>query len=211
MVNLDEELLMATKKEAVFRIKATLFLGADVNTRDSEGWTPLIHAMQKRNIEIMRLLLKKGADPNIKSDSNSTALMYAAWELQKDFVKLLIENGADVFYASSNGFTRIREVITEVAGENPNLLKPEEKMAITIFQKEYDKISLSERPKVIMALRMLVNKKVLTPDKARVIMQKIEGMWRNQKAGSQMQNQNLRKKLREKPDKKNSRKLNKAF
>lgn len=48
------------------RIKAALKAGANVNARDSQGWTALLHAADKGDSQIIELLMKAGADPSVK-------------------------------------------------------------------------------------------------------------------------------------------------
>ncbi len=54
-----------------------LKLGADINTRDNNGDTPLFMAAYgNKNPEVIKALLKYGADVNIRDDSGKTALEY---------------------------------------------------------------------------------------------------------------------------------------
>jgi ankyrin repeat protein len=69
--------------------------GADVNERDSDGWTPLMYAAQKGRPEVVKLLLEKGADPNTRRKDGSTAFMDAIGGAQVDTIRLLLDKGAD--------------------------------------------------------------------------------------------------------------------
>ncbi|KAF7919271.1 hypothetical protein EAE99_008573 [Botrytis elliptica] len=63
----DTALLIATKRSSGF-VEDLLKNGADPNSQDSEGKTPLIHAasMETQSTEIISLLLEHAADPTIK-------------------------------------------------------------------------------------------------------------------------------------------------
>lgn len=81
--------------------KFLLDLGADVNTRDYSGSTPLMLAIYADHLTIARALLDRGADVNRKSDCHClhrewTALMFAAWYGRTDIVRPLLDKGADI-------------------------------------------------------------------------------------------------------------------
>ncbi len=65
--------------------------GADVNTTDATGRTPLMFAQPK----YIGALLAAGAQINAQDDDGETALMKAAGSADIDKVKVLLENGAD--------------------------------------------------------------------------------------------------------------------
>ena len=73
---------------------AMLASGADVNTKDDKGITPLMYAAWVGSPAAMKLLLDKGADPNLTNSNGSTALMLSVTEPAKG--KMLLERGADV-------------------------------------------------------------------------------------------------------------------
>lgn len=49
----------------------------DVNSQDSEGKTPLMRALEIKDLKIMQLLMKKNPDLTLKSKENKTILDYA--------------------------------------------------------------------------------------------------------------------------------------
>jgi len=52
-----------------------LDLGADPNIASSEGWPPLLIAIDRNNVELSRMLLAKGADPNATVDGSSALVV----------------------------------------------------------------------------------------------------------------------------------------
>jgi hypothetical protein len=80
-------------------VKQHLDAGMDVNTKDDDGDTPLIHAAsmmyRAENKEIVELLITKGADVNAENFF-CTSMHYAAHSGHKEIVELLIANGANV-------------------------------------------------------------------------------------------------------------------
>src|SRR5574337_844034 len=73
-----EKLIEASKSGATEKVKSLLAEGADVNTRDQDGWTALMHASWHGHSGISGMLLNKGADVNAKASDGETALMRAA-------------------------------------------------------------------------------------------------------------------------------------
>ncbi|KAL4926755.1 ankyrin repeat domain-containing protein [Aspergillus undulatus] len=82
--------------------------GAQIDVRDSLGWTPLMSASHNGNVGVMRKLLSHGADPNAHDDNHNTPLLFA---LSGDFeaitVPVLLEHGADVNQPDDEGLTAI--------------------------------------------------------------------------------------------------------
>lgn len=82
-----------------FALVATFLLdhGAQVNTLDADGYSPLSFAAEKKHPDIVRLLLARGAD-------GGNALVMMARTKQIDTLNLLIESGVD-----ANATPRVKE------------------------------------------------------------------------------------------------------
>ena len=65
--------------------------GANVNTKDSRGTTPLMYAAAVGSPEIMRQLIAAGADVNARNSFEATALMWCTNNREK--VRLLSKRG----------------------------------------------------------------------------------------------------------------------
>jgi hypothetical protein len=70
--------------------------GANINIRDSDGFTPLIKAMIGRHFEIVRYLVERGADVNFGDKDGRTPLIYASSNGNLDMVKYFVENRANL-------------------------------------------------------------------------------------------------------------------
>lgn len=65
---------------------------ANLNIQDKGGYTALMYAAAKGNIEIVEILLKNGADKNLKTAKENTALYFAEKNNFSNIVKLLNSN-----------------------------------------------------------------------------------------------------------------------
>ena len=82
--------------------------GANVNSCDNYGWTPLHTASRSGNFHIAQLLLNKGADVNARNADNQTPLALASAENGGvEVLCLLIESGADLNSSDDKGWTSL--------------------------------------------------------------------------------------------------------
>ncbi|XP_040901344.1 B-cell lymphoma 3 protein homolog [Toxotes jaculatrix] len=70
--------------------------GADINVMDiKSGHSPLMHAVEGNNTDMVHFLIENGCDVNGQSYSGNTALHSACGRGQVDTVRLLLKSGAD--------------------------------------------------------------------------------------------------------------------
>ena len=94
------QLLSSINANHIELLKLLITAGADVDSTDKNGWTPLLSAAYNGNSDCVEQLLKAGADVN-KSNSKKTPLILAAEYGHCDCVEQLLKAGADVNKANS--------------------------------------------------------------------------------------------------------------
>jgi ankyrin repeat protein len=92
----SDDLVFAVKLGDVVEINRLLDNGADVNSQNKNGITPLIAAAFYGNLEVAKILLARGAVVNMYGASDDPALVAAIMQDQKRMADFLINNGADV-------------------------------------------------------------------------------------------------------------------
>lgn len=94
-------------------INFLLSLGADVNTKDEDGWTPLLQAALKNDELAVRTLLASGADVNARCECPGyyhggwSALMLAAQGQSSGIIKILLNAGAHINARDNEGQTAL--------------------------------------------------------------------------------------------------------
>jgi ankyrin repeat protein len=75
--NWDDELFVAALIGDLIKVQTLLENGANPNTKDNNGWTPLHWAAFKDYVDVVRVLLERGADPWIADNGGHIPLDYA--------------------------------------------------------------------------------------------------------------------------------------
>ena len=109
---LNYELLRAATEGNVETAKSLIDKGADVNTQNTLGWTPLHAAIWNSRQQMVEMLIENKADINKTNHKGEASLYFAAEKGQRSIVEMLIANGADINIVSNenkNALTIARE------------------------------------------------------------------------------------------------------
>ena len=96
MKNINEQLSDASKFYNIKEIKKLISRGADIDSKDKEGYTPLILSISDGYFDIVELLLNNGADINLPDNRDRTPLMHALMYNKLHITELLLKRGADI-------------------------------------------------------------------------------------------------------------------
>jgi ankyrin repeat protein len=94
----DAPLFHAARAGDAAQVRSLIAGGAGIDTRDTNGTTPLIAAASGNHVHVAGILIEAGADVNAKDDSEQSAFLIATSEVGDD-PRLLVrtlEAGADV-------------------------------------------------------------------------------------------------------------------
>jgi quinoprotein dehydrogenase-associated probable ABC transporter substrate-binding protein len=111
--DLSQELSNAINASDIERIKFLVEKGADVNTPDPQGWTPLQNAARQRKDAVIAALIDLGADPNLHADDGMTPLVAAIMRDHVPSVKVLLEKGANIEQPGPEGFRPLALAIAD--------------------------------------------------------------------------------------------------
>ena len=88
-------------------LHASLEAGADINRLDKQGWTALMHAVNKGNVLIVEALVEAGADLDVRAADGATALFMSAVLGDPQIVAQLMKAGADISVQGPRGKTAV--------------------------------------------------------------------------------------------------------
>ena len=106
-LTIEEALIKAAANGYQRVMKLLVNAGADPNTRDENGKTPLDWAAEMEHQEAVKLLVEMGADPNARNEYGYTPLHWAARNGHQKAVKFLVDAGADPKAKDKNGQTSL--------------------------------------------------------------------------------------------------------
>lgn len=113
-------LMVASSSEAA---EILLNNGAEIEARDSNGWTALVLAVQAGRLDVAQLLLKRGADIQARDNHGRTVLMHAAWLGQPEMVRFLLDKGVDINAKDDSGNTALSYAARQKHPEVMDLLR----------------------------------------------------------------------------------------
>jgi len=93
--NISNILINSIQNGDFKKVNSLVMAGANVNTENLFGLTPLLAAIKNKNINIIKLLLQNKADVN-KATNDLTPLKFSIMIENKDIVELLMSNGAQI-------------------------------------------------------------------------------------------------------------------
>ena len=88
-------------------LRSALLAGAEVNTRDQRGWTPLMHAANQGYSLMVPPLVDAQADPDIRAADGATALFISVLQGYEDIARELVAAGADTTIRGPKGRTAL--------------------------------------------------------------------------------------------------------
>jgi ankyrin repeat protein len=103
----NDRLIEAVVAGAGSNVTAMLDGGLPVNTRDRSGRTPLMWAMYKNRVNVVRILIAKGADCDLQDSGGRTALMWGALYGHWESINALFEEEIDVDRPDNHGRTAL--------------------------------------------------------------------------------------------------------
>jgi quinoprotein dehydrogenase-associated probable ABC transporter substrate-binding protein len=103
--DLDQELINAIVGNDADRVRFLIKKGADVNKRDSGGFTPLDSAARGRSATLIEILADAGADPNTPDADGFFPLLHAINRNHVPSVEMLAKKGANLELRTKQGIT----------------------------------------------------------------------------------------------------------
>ncbi len=101
---LDSLLLVMVTVPCSLSIKAIITAGADINTTDTFGSTPLCKAIEYANTPAVNLLLSAGAQANLTDKRGVSPLMQALIRHDMNILEALLSHGANAAGFDPDGF-----------------------------------------------------------------------------------------------------------
>ena len=94
-----DKLIAAVYREDKAAINKIIMSGVDINVRDEDGRTALMHAVlaEEADVDFIESLISLGADVNASDrDQEWTAMHFTARDQRFELIKALINNGAHI-------------------------------------------------------------------------------------------------------------------
>ncbi|MDF7824995.1 ankyrin repeat domain-containing protein [Pontiellaceae bacterium B12227] len=105
IVTKNKTMLHAIAKGDPVDLENHILLGADVNEKNKQGWTPLHFATVRGKTDCAEVLVAKGASLDERTGTLKSPLHFAADRGYLEIAKLLVESGADLTAKDDEGWT----------------------------------------------------------------------------------------------------------
>lgn len=106
---LNQRLIAETANDNLMEMRLLINQGANIDSRDSDNWTPLHYACHQGKPDSASFLVKSGANLNVQDNTGETPLMKSLGNQYK--IKLLIKNGADINIQNNDGDTALIKAV----------------------------------------------------------------------------------------------------
>lgn len=103
--DVNQELVNAIIGKDADRIRFLIKKGADVNMRDSGGFSPLDTAARNRAASLVEILIDAGANPNLPDADGFFPLLHAINRNHVPTIEMLAKNGANLELKNKQGIT----------------------------------------------------------------------------------------------------------
>lgn len=104
---MNAELIRAAEQGDTPTVLRLLAAGADINSQDGAGRTPVMAATHGNQVETVRALIEAGADINLQDNRQDNPYLYAGAEGLLEILKLTIAAGADTRLTNRFGGTAL--------------------------------------------------------------------------------------------------------
>ena len=105
LIEISKEYQIDNHKVLAQTIATLVELGANVNIYDSDGLTPLIHAIHAKNPNSIKAILACNGDINFQDRNGWTPVMHATNKKQTKLIDYLIQKGADIKITNNDGLS----------------------------------------------------------------------------------------------------------
>jgi ankyrin repeat protein len=131
---MSNDLMVAAHAGDLAQVQRLLAAGTDVNTRDENGWSALMHACYNAELkrgfaDVVQALIDAGADIEAPIGYGVRPLMLAAGYGETAVVEALLKAGADVQAKNEGGYTALMMVKQKHYVDVVNLLHEAEQLA----------------------------------------------------------------------------------
>lgn len=113
-------MFQAMEIEDIGLLKTTIASGANIDERDENGWTILMHAVFNNKVAFLKELINAGASIDSQCTKGDTALDISVIRGNYAVAQLLLNHGADPNTTSNNGYTPI---MSAMVNKNKRLIE----------------------------------------------------------------------------------------